>query len=141
MKLLPTLLSQITGGVAASYVDRAKPEWTRHVAGIAISPGAIASIGTAIALALLPGSIAGSTVKSVLANMAGGGLVYEGVKLAEAEILPRLPAGFPGSTALPAGASPMMMTAGAGAMFPYAYRPMATDYELQQALARYRRAA
>jgi hypothetical protein len=146
MNLLAQLATQIAGGASAAALDRAKPEWTRHVgasatsAGVAITPGAMAAVGLALVLALLPGSAGSATApmwKKIAANLAGGGLVYEGVKIAELEVLPRIQtAPAPpqiAPTPLPAA------THGVGNL-PY-YGHTITDYELAQALGSYRRAA
>lgn len=128
MNLLPKLLTNIAGGAGAAALDRYKPEWTQHVGGVAITPGAMAGVGVALALALklpIPG-------KEILAELAGGALVVEGVKLAEDQVLPML-----GISAAPGHPSDQM---GAGAAatvhgLPYGhYRP--SDYELQASLMR-----
>lgn len=150
MGLLPSLLTQIVGGAGASAVDRYYPNLTWRVGasptdpGVSITPGAMAAVGTAVVLAVLPGKASASMAKLFFANLAGGALVYEGVKLAEDQILPRLEGRPVGMSALPGGAPGTLppATQGVGAhLYPYAYRPTATDYEIQNALAHYRRAA
>lgn len=102
--LIATLLTQVAGGAAAAAVDRYKPEWTYHVggtvsgwgaagdpSGVSITPGLMASVGLVALLAFLPGKITGGEAKGwkmFAANLAGGGLVVEGVRLAEAKVVP-----------------------------------------------------
>ena len=102
--LIASLLTQVAGGASAAALDRYKPEWTYHVggqvsgwgaagdpAGVAITPGLMASVGLVALLAFLPGKITGGEAKGwkmFAANLAGGGLVVEGVRLAEAKVVP-----------------------------------------------------
>lgn len=102
--LIATLLTQVAGGAGAAALDRYKPEWTYHVggtvsgwgaagdpSGVSITPGLMASVGLAALLAFLPGKITGDQSKGwklFAANLAGGGLVVEGVKLAEQKVVP-----------------------------------------------------
>lgn len=146
MDLLPQLVTQIVGGGGAAYLDRAKPQWTKFVGksatspGVAVTPGAMAAVGTAVLLAVLPGKAGGATApmwKQLLANAAGGALVYEGVKLAEHEIIPRIesamhPAAAPGAPA------PAAFMAPPGVYGMPQYGSQVSDQDLRQTLAQYR---
>lgn len=171
MDLIPQLLTQIAGGAGASALDKMKPEWVLNVGGtktgfgvegtpdgIAITPGAMASIALAALLAFMPGKAMGPaapTWKVLLANLAGGGLVYEGVKLAEQEIIPRIETamGKPlGPAAPPALMYGVNGVPGYGFSAPFRAMPYVghlpeqaqrgyTQYEIQQGLAQFNRAA
>lgn len=152
MGLAGTILTQIAGGAGAATLDRMKPEWTLNVGGqhtgfglpdpdpasVQITPGALASVGLLVGLALVGKGPA--PVRAALANLAGGALVVEGVKLAESEIIPRIQGQQPG--VLPPGAVatkglPQRM-AGMG----YAYMNRGNPYghyQIQSALAPYGR--
>jgi len=145
MNLIAHLATMTAGGIGAAAIDRAKPEWTRHVGasatspGVAITPGAMIAVGLAVVLAILPGRAgeAAPMWRKVAANLAGGGLVYEAVKIGELEILPRFQKKeVAGVGALPGGVAVPGLQAG----FPH-YGHTVTDWELQQNLANYRRAA
>jgi hypothetical protein len=144
-----------------------KPEWTLHVGGtktgfgadgspdgVSVSPGALAALATIGLLAITPGKSAGAGAnmyKAAAAHFAGGALVYEGVKLAEQQVLPRLEGAM--SPSVPAGALPPGTPVTAG--MPYGFQANApymgitarhygwrspnayTNYEIQSALAQY----
>lgn len=102
--LIQTLLTQVAGGAGAAAIDRYKPEWTYHVggqvsgwgnagdpSGVSITPGLMGAVGLTALLAFLPGKITGGEGKGwklFAANLAGGALVVEGVRLAEAKVVP-----------------------------------------------------
>jgi hypothetical protein len=138
--LLPALGLQITGGAGAAMLDRAKPDWTYHVGGaadpnsVAITPGAMGAAALALLLALSGGGT--SKVKLALGNLAGGALVYEGVKLAEQQVIPRIEAYMSPTAApqVPAGTAPA--THG----LPWGQRPL-YPHEVAQTLRQYGRAA
>lgn len=150
MNLFAHLATMTIGGIGAAAVDRQKPEWTRHVGasatspGVAITPGAMGAVGLALLLAILPGKggEAAPMWRKIAANLAGGGLVYEAVKIGELEILPRIqtltPAAPPGQ--LGAATAPALPATQGVGNIPY-YGHTVTDWELQQNLANYRRAA
>ncbi len=149
MSLFTQLLTQMAGGGAAAYVDQAKPEWTKHVGasatspGVAITPGAMGSLGLAVFLAFMP-SKGGSTPmwKTVLANMAGGGLTYEGARLLVDEVIPRIKKAASPKTPLPAGVPPAVTGIPYyGAMGQGGFNPQVHEYELRQAMQQFRRAA
>lgn len=152
MNIFASIATQVVGGAAASYLDQTKPEWTQHVGGVAITPGAIAAAGVMLGLAFLPGG-SGATApawKLVLANLAGGAFVYEGVKLANEQILPMLQGHtaalqYPPGTVLPNGQVVQGMPyVGAAPQLGYpGWRsPSAwTDYQVQQGYAGWRNAA
>ena len=133
MDLLGTLATQIAGGAAASYADREFPQYAQKIPGtdVTVSVGALASLGVAVGLAILPGKTSSSMWKQVLANMAGGGLVYEGTKLAEQQLLPMLSSSQPTPVLPPAVATAGLFPPGYGAGYGM------TDYELSRALGAY----
>lgn len=148
MNLVTSLLTQIAGGSAAIALDNAKPDWTYRVGasapsasnpqgspGVAITPGAMAAVGTALALALIPGK---SGWQEVAANLAGGAIVAEGTMLASTTIVPAI------KGALGQGgpvANPLMYGGvyGVPRGLPAQHAQVGvTDFELQRALANYR---
>lgn len=158
MNLVASLLTQIAGGAGALALDEAKPDWTYRVgqsqsnpAGIAITPGMMAAVGTTLVLAMIPGKMPSpdakmtmaQTVRSIGANLAGGALVAEGTQLAKDHLLPllRQPGG---PFSVPAGAVAPLMYGGVsgipgrGLPQPQQYQVGVTDFELQRALAQYR---
>jgi hypothetical protein len=83
----------ILGATAAIWIDR---EYTAEYGQkikisdtntLTITPGAMASAALALGAAFLPGM---GKWSALLAGFAGGGVVYEGAKLAEDQILPLL---------------------------------------------------
>lgn len=152
MDLIPMLLTQIAGGAGASTLDRMKPEWTLNVGGkttgfgmpdpdpasVQIPPGAIGAVALAALVAFMPGGKGASapTWKLILANLAGGGLVYEGVKLAETEIIPRVqgaqqPALPPGTQG---GYMPAMRANGGAGLYAMRAANPYSHYQIQQGL-------
>lgn len=117
MGLAGAILTQIAGGAGAATLDRMKPEWTLNLGGqhtgfglpdpdpasVQVPPGALASLGLLAALAFTGKGPA--PVRMALANLAGGALVVEGVKLAESEIIPRIQGQQPGALPPPPGAT------------------------------------
>lgn len=152
LDLIPMLITQIAGGAGASTLDRMKPEWTLNVGGkqtgfgmpdpdpasVQVSPGALAALGLTALVAFLPGGKGkdAPTWKLILANLAGGGLVYEGVKLAETEILPRFQGASP-TPPLPPGVNGMPAMRAGGGFGLYALRASNpySHYQIQQGLA------
>jgi hypothetical protein len=159
--LIPMLMTQIAGGAGASTLDRMKPEWTLNVGGkqtgfgmpdpdpasVQIAPGALAAVALAAVVAFLPGGTGKSapTWKLVLANLAGGGIVYEGVKIAETEIIPRVQGTQPQTApGMPPGATQGMPAMRAGGGFGlYAMRAANpySHYQIQQGLGALRAVA
>jgi hypothetical protein len=99
--------------------------------GVQVTPGAMGAVG----LTILALAFKGLPARELIANLGGGALVYEGVKLGEQQILPRL--GLPAS-----GVSPqtqLQVQAGvpttAGLPMGYGYQPSPLDWQVQQALA------
>lgn len=156
--LIASLLTQITGGAAAIALDQAKPTWAYPIPGtgvaatptsvardpIMITPGAMAGLAGFVVLALMPKASGESAkmVQKVAADLAGGALVAEGTMLATNTIVPAIK-----SLLSPAGAAPApqaLMYGGVYGLPQGQYRQAqvgVTDYELQQALGQYRRAA
>lgn len=145
MGIVGSILTQVAGGAGAATVDSMKPEWTLNIGGqhtgfglpdpdpasIQIPPGALASIGLLAGLAVV--SKGPPAVRLALANLAGGALVYEGVKVAQTEIIPRFQgAGGGGGKTAGVGAFPPMqvpMMAYANRGNPYGH------YNIQSAMA------
>lgn len=110
--LLASLAAQIAGGAAAIYVDREYgAEYSQKIKlsdtnTLTITPGAMGAAALLLGLAFVPGS-AGPMLKSVLAGLAGGALVYEGANLVEDQVFPLL--GMPKNSVtgpqIPAGAA------------------------------------
>jgi hypothetical protein len=93
MNALVSLLGMIAGATAAIWLDR---EYTGEYGQkikisdtntLTITPGAMASAALALGAAFMPGS---SKIVAFFGGLAGGGLVYEGAKLAEDQVLPLL---------------------------------------------------
>src|SRR5215470_16545935 len=112
-----SLLGMIAGATAAIYIDR---EYTAQYGTkvklsdtntLTITPGLMGSAALALGAMFLPG---GKAWVAALVGVAGGGLVYEGAKLAEDQILPLLgsPKTVPSTSALNAGAAVPAMAAG-----------------------------
>lgn len=160
MNLVASLLTQIAGGTAAIALDEAKPNWTYYIGaappsaakpmgspGIAITPGAMAAVATAVLLAVLPGKARGAAApmwKSIAADVAGGALVAEGTKLGITEVVPRVKSLFaPKGVTVPPGAVPLMygVSGHPGLGVPNYGGRSITDVELTHALNNYRRAA
>jgi hypothetical protein len=161
MNLIPMLITQIAGGAGASTIDRMKPEWTLNVGGkttgfgmpdpdpasVQIAPGALASIALAAVVAFLPGAKGATapTWKLILANLAGGGLVYEGVKIAETEIIPRIqgtqPQTVPGMQTPVNQGMPAMRAGGGYGLYAMRAANPYSHYQIQQGLGALRAVA
>lgn len=100
MKIVPALVSMVAGGVGAAVLDRAAPQLTWDAGPVAVPPGASAA-GLAIVALAFTGAGEGTngsgktTARNVVAGMALGAGVYEGVKMIDEEALPLVP-GLPG---------------------------------------------
>ncbi len=114
------ILVAVGGGVAASVLDQKFASKAPTVAGVTLSPGLLAGLAVTVgAMAGLP-----IPVKRYLIPLAGGALAWEGTKLANERIVPKV---F-GS----------LGAAGVGydmRQFPGQYPPLpsAVDFELQRA--------
>ncbi len=137
MNALVSLLGMVAGATAAIWIDR---EYTAQYGQrikisdtntLTITPGAMASAALALGAAFLPG---GSRVVAFAAGLAGGGLVYEGAKLAEDQVLPLLgsPKTVP-STSLSSAAAVPAMSAG--------FRRGIPSWQTRQTLRHFGRAA
>jgi len=149
MGLVGQILTQVAGGAGAATLDAMKPEWTLNLGGqhtgfglpdpdpasIQIPPGALASMGVLAALAITGKGPA--PVRLALANLAGGALVVEGVKVAQTEVIPRIQGQQPGS--LPAGAPVHGLPPQMVAMNYMARGNPYGHYRIQSALAPYGR--
>lgn len=100
MNVLATLGSQVAGAAAAIYVDRNFPEYEQQIGSFTVTPGLIAGVVLAVGAATV-GSKLPASARGVIANAAGGMLVYEGAKLAEDKVLPLL-SGNGGTAQMPA---------------------------------------
>lgn len=133
MNVLGTLGSQVGGAAAAIWLDNQFPEYEQTVGSFVVKPGAIVGIGLALGAAAL-GSKIPASVRGVLANAAGGMIVYEGAKVAEERVLPLLSGN--GSTAqLPPGSTGVQGLFGPSVGCAPSY---ATDSSVTGALARIR---
>ncbi len=138
MNLGPQLLTQVAGGMIASYVDKKKPEWTKTLMPtsahpVTITPGLMGAAAVLAAAAFripLPG-------KAILNQLAGGALIYEGVKLGDEQVTTRLVVG--GVLPSTSGCAPHQLPAVAG--YRGVYGPGVTPYELQSMLRQMPRAA
>lgn len=169
--LIASLLTQVAGGAGAAAIDRYKPEWTYHVggtvsgwgaagdpSGVSITPGLMASVGLVALLAFLPGKITGGEAKGwklFAANLAGGGLVVEGVRLAEAKVVPYIEQQLGVSPPVPQATHGYPRALAYGMAMPYVGNVPAqnqpsymqrtpgalTQYEIQQNLAQLGRVA
>lgn len=99
--IVASLAAQIAGGAAAIYVDREYgAEYSQKIKlsdtnTLVITPGAMGAAALLVGLAFVPGS-SNAMLKSVLAGLAGGALVYEGANLVEDQVFPLL--GMPKSS-------------------------------------------
>jgi hypothetical protein len=96
-----------------------------------------------VGLGVMPGKATASTAKAIAANLAGGALVAEGVKLASEKVLPMLDGSSAATSAPPMAVTHGMPFGHNAPQMGYAWRhPNAyTNYEIQSALAQYQRAA
>jgi len=153
MDLLPQFLTQLAGGGGAEYLDRAKPNWTQYPLksatgpGPGITPGAMAALGMAALLAVMPGKASGAGApmwKVVAANLTTGALLWESGKLVSSEVIPKVQQALNPNAGVPAGAlgagapMPFMAAPGVYGMPAHYYGPQVSDSELQQSLAQIR---
>lgn len=139
----------VAGATGAIALDQTMPQYAQNIGGVRVEPGAMLGAALTVGLALMPkgaGNGAGKSIRSGVASLAGGMLVYEGSKLAEAYVLPYIPGlGAPPTTA-PPGALPAGAPGGAaGNDFSYydspafgAYGGDVSDWELQRSMMQFR---
>lgn len=92
---LASLVAPIAGGALAIYVDREfGAEYSQKIKlsdtnTLVITPGAMGAAALLVGLAFVPGS-SSAMLKSALAGLASGALVYEGANLVEDQLFPLL---------------------------------------------------
>lgn len=141
MALLGQFLTMTAGALAAGYLDRTFPEHSQQVAGVTVTPGAMAAGAGLLGLAVLGARV---PARQTVASGLFGAALYEGVKVGEQQLLPMLE-GAKGPAVVPPGSIPTTPQAAArmyqgvaGSLPSYAYSP--TDYDLVASLSRFRAA-
>lgn len=140
-------LALMTAGAAGAIaLDQSMPQYAQNLGGVRVEPGAMLGAALTVGLALMPkgGNGTGKNIRAGVASLAGGMLVYEGSKLAEAYVLPMIPGLAPAPTApaLPPGT---VATGRVGNDFSYydtpafgAYGGDVSDWELQRSMMQFR---